>query len=60
VFEATPQSLLEIHTGMMAAPFFQKIPCGRLCIDEDSFSADMNQEAEEEAINKKTDGGTNR
>lgn len=55
VFEATPQSLLEIHTGMMASAILSdKIPCGRLCIDEeDSFSADMNQEAEEEAINKK-------
>ncbi len=51
VFEATPQSLLEIHTGMMASAILSdKIPCDRLCIDEeDSFSADMNQEA----INKK-------
>lgn len=60
VFEATPQSLLEIHTGMMASAILSdKIPCDRLCIDEDSFSADMNQEAVSkkqtmEAIDKKS------
>jgi hypothetical protein len=55
VFEATPQSLLEIHTGMMASSILSdKIPCDRLCIDEEgSFSAEINQEADEEANNKK-------
>jgi len=39
VFEATPQSLLEIHTGMMASAILSdKIPCGRLCIDEEEVS----------------------
>ena len=51
VFEATPQSLLEIHTGMMASSILSdKIPCDRICIDE--LSVEMNQEAEEEAVNK--------
>ena len=55
VFEATPESLLEIHTGMMASSILSdKIPCDRLCIDEEgSFSVKRNQEAGEEAINKK-------
>lgn len=55
VFESTPLALLEIHTGMMASAILSdKIPCDRLCIDEEgSFPSGMNQEAGEEAINKK-------
>lgn len=55
VFEATPQSLLEIHTGMMASSILSdKIPCDRICIDDESgLSADMNQQVEQEAINNK-------
>ena len=54
VFESTPESLLEIHTGMMASAILSdKIPCNRLCIDEDNPSVGMNEEAQEEAINKK-------
>ena len=50
VFEATPQSLLEIHTGMMASSILSdKIPCERICIDD--LSVEMNQEAEEGAVN---------
>lgn len=47
VFEAPPQSVLEIHTGMMASAILSdNIPVERLCINEDSsFSVDMNQEA---------------
>lgn len=55
VFEATPQSLLEIHTGMMASSILSdKIPCERICIDdESSLSVEINEEAEEEAISNK-------
>ncbi len=36
VFEAMSQALLEIHTGMMASAILSdKIPCDRLCVDED-------------------------
>lgn len=36
VFEALPESLLEIHTGMMASAILSDtIPCERLSIDED-------------------------
>lgn len=41
VFEAPPQAILEIHTGMMAsAVLSDNIPCDRLCLNEDisSFS----------------------
>jgi Domain of unknown function (DUF1830) len=35
VFEAMPQALLEIHTGMMASAILSDtIPCERLCIKE--------------------------
>lgn len=35
VFEAVPQALLEIHTGMMASAILSDtIPCDRLCVDE--------------------------
>lgn len=50
VFEAPLQSVLEIHTGMMASAIISdNIPCDRLCINEDtSFSGEMNQEEEAE------------
>lgn len=39
VFEAMPEALLEIHTGMMASAILSDtIPCDRLCVDEDSSS----------------------
>ena len=55
VFEAPPEAVLEIHTGMMATAILSdNIPCERLCINEDtSFSIEMNQEAREEANDKK-------
>jgi len=35
VFEALPEALLEIHSGMMASAIISdNIPCDRLCIDE--------------------------
>jgi hypothetical protein len=39
VFEAPPQALLEIHTGMMASAILSdKIPCERLCLLGESKS----------------------
>ena len=39
VFEAPPESLLEIHTGMMASAILSDtIPCDRLCLLEESHS----------------------
>ncbi|MGB5960118.1 MAG: DUF1830 domain-containing protein [Coleofasciculaceae cyanobacterium] len=36
VFEAMAEALLEIHTGKMASSILSdKIPCDRLCVDED-------------------------
>jgi len=36
VFEALPEALLEIHTGMMASAILSDtIPCDRLSVDED-------------------------
>ena len=56
VFEAPPEAVLEIHTGMMATAILSdNIPCERLCINEDTrFSIEMNQEAQEEVNDKKT------
>lgn len=35
VFEAIPEALLEIHTGMMASAILSDtIPCERICIDD--------------------------
>src|SRR5919202_934048 len=37
VFEAVPEALVEIHTGMMASAILSDtIPCDRLCVDEDT------------------------
>ena len=39
VFEALPEAQLEIHTGMMASAILSdKIPCARLCVDENGNS----------------------
>lgn len=36
VFEAMTEALLEIHTGMMASSILSdRIPCDRLCVDEE-------------------------
>ncbi len=49
VFEAPPEAILEIHTGMMAsAVLSDNIPCDRLAINEDSSSSvELNQKVEE-------------
>ncbi len=39
VFEALPEAQLEIHSGMMASAILSdKIPCDRLCVDENGNS----------------------
>jgi hypothetical protein len=44
VFEAIPQALLEIHTGMMASSILSDtLPCERLCINE-GFEDDLDSE----------------
>lgn len=49
VFEAPSQSLLEIHTGMMATAILSdKIPCERLCINEDYGSSSETEQQMEE------------
>jgi hypothetical protein len=53
IFEALPEALLEIHTGMMASAIISDtIPCTRLCLEELNCSAlESNSVAK---INKKT------
>ncbi|MBP0016838.1 MAG: DUF1830 domain-containing protein [Cyanobacteria bacterium SBLK] len=51
VFEAVPEALLEIHSGMMASAILSDtIPCQRLCINKE-----INKENREE-INKENKG----
>lgn len=41
VFEALPQAMLEIHTGMMASAILSDtIPCERLCIERSGESSE--------------------
>jgi hypothetical protein len=55
-FEAVKEALLEIHTGMMASAIISdKIPCTRLCVEEDDnddIITMLNPCAEETANNK--------
>ncbi len=55
VFQTPPESVLEIHTGMMATAILSdNIPCDRLCIDEDGISSvETNQKAREDGMNNK-------
>jgi hypothetical protein len=50
IFEAPPQAILEIHTGMMASAILSdNIPCDRLCINEDNSSfLEMSQDGAQE------------
>lgn len=42
VFEALPEALLEIHTGMMATAILSDtIPCERLRVDEENIDSPM-------------------
>ena len=54
VFEAPLEALLEIHTGMMATAILSdKIPCERLCVNDEEIALAGNQEeAEAESDSK--------
>ena len=55
VFEALPEALLEIHTGMMASAILSDtIPCTRLQVQEESKSDEesSNQPVEDKKENK--------
>ncbi len=45
VFEALPQALLEIHTGMMASAILSdQIPCSRLIVNESEKETIVSEE----------------
>lgn len=45
VFEALPEALLEIHSGMMASAILSDtIPCKRLCLTEENHSEKKEEE----------------
>lgn len=52
MFEALPQALLEIHSGMMASAILSDtIPCKRLCLEESPKSnQNSNQQNSSESI----------
>lgn len=54
IFEALPEALLEIHTGMMASAILSdRIPCDRLCIQEEGVSRfDTSQSQALELLNE--------
>ena len=57
VFEALPEALLEIHTGMMASAILSDtIPCDRLQVEENDHSSSKStlREVEEVTDNKKS------
>lgn len=57
VFEAPPQSLLEIHTGMMASAILSdRIPCDRLSVAEENNSLDGISQPEMPEANGKKSG----
>lgn len=59
VFEAIPEAVLEIHTGMMASAILSdKIPCDRLRIDEEPPQevAPSQKQQEEKDKNPKREG----
>ena len=53
VFEALPEGILEIHTGMMASAILSdKIPCAKLKVDEDGNApVHPTSESEPEEVN---------
>lgn len=55
VFEAVPEALLEIHTGMMASSILSDtIPCSQLCLQgaENSFFPDSESQQRIEEMNE--------
>ena len=59
VFEAIPEALLEIHSGMMASAILSDtIPCDRLCIQEEGEEEQSNHESHSSS-SPKTDNKQN-
>lgn len=60
VFEALPEALLEIHTGMMATAILSDtIPCDRLWVDEHgNYYASSRREQVAESTDNKKNGET--
>lgn len=56
VFEALPEAMLEIHSGMMASSILSdKIPCIRLrVVEEDNFDAETTPAKKQEKNDNKT------
>ena len=58
VFEAEPQGILEIHSGMMASAILSDtIPCSRLALE--AVSARQNDKAKEKAASADISSGGN-
>lgn len=54
VFEALPEALLEIHTGMMASAILSDtIPCKRLSVEESNSEEDSSHQPVEEKKDNK-------
>jgi hypothetical protein len=54
VFEALPNALLEIHSGMMASAILSDtIPCSRLCLEDKSNQEKTKENQLVETINNK-------
>jgi hypothetical protein len=53
VFEAFPEALLEIHSGMMASAILSDtIPCKRLCVHEEKSTDESEEEDSRMGTNK--------
>jgi len=51
VFEALPEALLEIHTGMMASAILSdQIPCSRLIVNESEKETIVSEEETESEV----------
>ena len=51
MFEALPEGILEVHTGMMASAILSdQIPCSRLAVKEKEAEIDVEQIKSESAI----------
>lgn len=47
MFEAVPEAQLEIHSGMMASAILSdRIPCDRLCIEENDLDPEVAEPVE--------------
>lgn len=60
VFEALPEALLEIHSGMMASSILSDtIPCQRLCVTEEKDSIEEENQEEDSIMNNNEDRNNN-